>query len=366
MSLNSTFPVSVKDKYDPNDIVDFLLSFDNTSIQTNSIRLKGVLNITNPDGTPYTITDATDVNYNTSVGIHGAFQGFTSACDKNGVIENWSSEYPRYQCAKTEVSTAKQSLAAQSSNLCELKIGNDRLAKYLITNNRYDQPNSMPFSFKPQIALNKSNINISHNKTGDIKVSCRLATKNQFIYGAQAADVTFNISDLQLDYTTVPQDTKGTLQMEVIQMVKNTAESNNTNISTRVPVLARSLSVVFRQERWLDQPTYDHLENESPPDPQRVEFVMSDTNQYITYALENREEFLYNYQLSLGADPDGKSMLTTANADWELNVAKFGLGIDFGQYINLAQNKVGFNLKSGITSTNKYALFMYFRGIVSI
>ena len=110
------------------------------------------------------------------------------------------------------------------------------------------------------------------------------------------ADVTFNISDLQLDYTTVPQDTKGTLQMEVIQMVKNTAESNNTNISTRVPVLARSLSVVFRQERWLDQPMYDHLQNESPPDPQRVEFVMSDSNQYITYALENREEFLYNYQ----------------------------------------------------------------------
>lgn len=366
MTLNSSFPISVKDKYNPNDIVDFILSFDNTSIQVNSIRLKGVLNITKTDNTAYTITEGTDVNYNTTVGIHGAFQGFTSASDKNGVIENWSSEYPRYQCAKTEVSTAKQALAAQSSNLCELRVGNDQLGKYLLTNNRYDQQNSIPFSFKPQIALNKSNINISHNKTGDVKISCRLATRNQFIYGTNAGEVTFNISDLQLDYTTVQQDAKGTLQMEVIQMVKNTAESNNTNISTRVPVLARSLSVVFRQERLLDQPLHDHLQNESPPDPQRVEFVMSDSNQYITYALENREEFIYNYQISLGADPEAKSMLTTANGDWEKNVAKFGLGIDFGQYINLAQNKVGFNLKSGITSGNKYALFMFFRGIVSI
>jgi len=46
--------------------------------------------------------------------------------------------------------------------------------------------------------------------------------------------------------------------------------------------------------------------------------------------------------------------------------APFGIGIDFGEYLDLSKNKIGFNFKSEIQSTNKYAVFMYFRGMVSI
>ena len=370
-TLNSSYPVSVKSQYNPNDIVDFLLSFENQSVQQNSIRLKGTLVTTTNTGTTASIDETTNLFYNDTVGIGSFFNGFTCASVKNGVVENWSSEYARYQRMKTVATTAKQSLAASSKNLCELTIGNKALCPFILTNDYSgDNPNEISFSFKPQVAWNKTNQPISHDKTGDMKLSLRLATTGQVFDGSDAGSYSYHIKDLQIEYITLNKKTSGPLQMEVIQMIKNTAESNNTNLTTKVPILARSMSVAFRQQRRLDQPTYDHTMLEQPPVVERVEFSFNDsTQQYITYVLDSREEILYNWQLSLGGDPmNGKSMLTVPNTfDLEnIKQSPYGIGLDFGEYLDLSKNKIGFNLKSSINSNNKFAVFMYFRGLVSI
>ena len=369
--LNSLYPASVKDKYNPNDVVDFLLSFENQSIQPNSIRIKGILETTTLSGGEASIVPATTkVFYNETVGVGSFFSGFTCSSVKNGVVENWSSEYARYQQARIVTSTSRQSLAAASKNLCELTIGNKEISNCLLANDaRGNKPNQVPFSFKPQVAWNKTNQAISHDKTGDVKLSLRLATAGQVFSGDNGDAYSYNIQDLQIDNVTINQKTSGPLQMEVIQMIKNTAESNNTNISTKVPILARSMSVLFRQQRRLDDPTHDHLMLEQPPTVERVEFQFNDSTQrYITFVLNSYEEILYNWQLSQGGDPSGKSMLMVSNVFDSNNQKKppFGIGIDFGEYLDLSKNKIGFNLKSDIQSDNPYAVFMYFRGLVSI
>ena len=369
--LNSLYPVSVKESYNPNDIVDFLLSFENVSIQPNSIRIKGILETTNSDGTEADIaTTDTNLFFNDKVGVGSFFPGFTCSSVNNGVVENWSSEYARYQRARIVSGSSRQSLAASSKSLCELTTGNKKISMCLLANDaRGSKPNQIPFSFKPQVAWNKTNQPISHDKTGDIKLSMRLATVGQVFDGAGAAGYTYNIKELQIDYVTIPKKTSGPSQMEVIQMIKNTAESNNTNLSTKVPILARSMSVLFRQQRRLDNPTYDHILLEEPPGVERVEFAMNDSTQrYITYVLQSREEIRYNWQLSQGNDPDGKSMIHTPNEFdvQDITFQPYGIGIDFGECLDLSKNKIGFNLKSNMQSTNPFAVFMYFRGLVTI
>ena len=327
------------------------------------------LEITNLNGTKATITQSTDLHYTNNIGIHGFFSGFTSSSTKTGVIENWSSEYARYQEALTTARTARQQITAHTSHTSELKYGSREYGKYLLVNDSRDDsrtPNESSFCFTPQIALNKSNINIDYDKTEDVKLSIRLVNPEQVLDGADAGGFTYNIKELQIEYKTVPNKTSGALQMEVIQMVRTTAESNNTNISTKVPIIARSMTCLFRQQRQLDNASQQHILLEEPPDIERVEFQFNDSTQnYITYVLDNREELLYNYQLSLGADPMNSKSLLTLNNQSNKN-DPFGIGITFGEYIDMSNNKIGFNLKSGIVSDNPYALFMYFRGLVSI
>ena len=365
--MNSSFPISVKSQYNPNDIVDFLLSFENKSILPNSIRIKGILNITDNNGAATDITTTTNFNFD-YIGIHSFFSGFTSSSQKNGVIENWSSEYPRYTRAKYIANNSRQKLSSSSLSAPELKHGAVRSSKFLLANDARNtaDKNRVPFSFKPEIAWNKSNIAINHDKTGDIKLSLRLATAAQVFANPNAGNFSYNITELQVEYMSTLKKATGPLQMEVIQMVRNTAESNNTNISTKVPVVARSMTILFRQQGKLDNATEIHTRLEEPPKIERIEYQFNDSTQkYVTYALESREEFLANFQQSLGGDPmNGKHFLPVAN-EYHME-SFFGLGLDFGEYLDLSKNKIGFNMKSSITSNLPYAVFMYFRGLVSL
>lgn len=135
---------------------------------------------------------------------------------------------------------------------------------------------------------------------GGCKVSFRLATDEQFLFGANAADYSYALYDLRIEYKTVPDTgSPGPVVFETIHMIKTTAESNNTSISTWVPAVVQSVSMVFHVDSLLNNAVSNHLQLQQPPDVQRVEFSFNDsTTSYYNFALESQQEILYNYQQS--------------------------------------------------------------------
>lgn len=359
-SLNSIFPISSKDQYSENDIVDFLLSFDNKMIVANSIRVSGNVVVTDTNGdTVYPLASSWKIDGD--VGIAGAFQSITSSCDMLGVIEN-QNEHGRYVKAKTGATQTRQQRATDTLNAPELKSFNDLSTAAILSGAKYGD--GQHFSWKPECALNKSTSHIPFKKTGACKLSLRLATNNMFVFGV-AAGMKYTLSNLKLEYLTVPDaPLKQPLVFETIHMIKSTADSQNSSIGTRVPAVAQSVSIVFHREDQLNQPLYNHYALEVPPDIQRVEFSFNDSlTNYHTFALDSLEEILYNYQMSWGASAMGKSDIRLSLLNVNEN---YGVGVPFGQFLDLTKTKFGINILSNIKNDSKYGVFMFFRGILKV
>lgn len=367
MSLNVIYPSSTRDVYSQNDIVDFLISYENKRVMMNSIRITGVVRVVNASS-PYGRVDTSkDVKLDSVAGIHNAFQSITSSCDNFGIIEN-NTEYPRTYRMKMNASQVNTMMANESDKTCELRLGMDSKSKFLVLgNNAPDSDNGegkdVSFSFKPDIALNKSSDDISYGKCGALKVSLRLSTNSQFLYGNDAGNYKYELRNLQLQYYSGPDKKASNLAFETLYSVKSTAESNNTSLSTRVPAVVRSVSCVFVQQLHLDSAKYNNLIQERPPDVQRVEFSFNDnTTQYVSFVFKNHDEILYNYQRSLGYN--GKSNMSQTHLWREGDY--YGIGLPFNQLVDMRQSKFGLNIVSGITNAVKYSVFMVFRGVVNL
>lgn len=371
MSHNTIFPLSTKDAYRQNDIVDFLLAFEGKAIAQNSIRITGKVrvglaaDVNANNGNRLDVTK--DVQIDGTVGIAGAFQSITCSTDQQGVIEN-QNEHPRYVKAKSVAQTTAQHLFTDTRNTTELRTGADIHTRYLLAGNSTTvvADAQIPFSWKPDCAFNKTNQNISNKKTGGVKLSVRLATDQQFLYGADASTMSYALYDLRLEYKTIPdKGSSGNLVFATIQMIKSTAESNNTNLSTRVPAIVQSVSILFHKDSQLNAYAYNHLQLEEPPAVSRVEFSFNDSlTTYYNFALETVQEILYNYQKSWGVEGGSKNNLNFPLLNRNEN---YGIGMPFGTYIDMTKgSKFGINILSNINSAMKYGVFMYFRGIVQV
>lgn len=367
---NTIFPLSTADKYQQNSVVDFLLAFEGKAIVQNSIRITGKVRVATETAIGSNTGDALDVSKDVfidgTVGIAGAFQSITCTTDQQGVIEN-QNEAPRFVKAKSVAQSTAQQLFTDTRNVTELRTGVDEHTRAILAGNSTNvgADRQIPFSWKPDCAFNKSSQHISYKKTGGVKLSLRLATNSQFLYGSDAGNYSYALYDLRLEYQTVPDKGSGNLAFETIHMIKTTAESNNTSISTRVPAVVQSVSMVFHKDAQLNTAVYNHLQLEEPPAISRVTFSFNDSlTTYYNFSLETVQELLYNYQMSWGVDGGSKSNLNFPMLNKNAN---FGVGMPFGQYIDMTKgSKFGVNILSDITSALKYGVFMYFRGIVQI
>lgn len=374
MSLNTIFPNSVRDTYTENDIVDFLISIENQQVLKNSMTITGTVEVV--DSNDNRIDTSKDVNIDAVDGVHALFQGITSSCDRAGVIEN-NIIYPLWYRMKMNASQLDTMMASETNKTSALRSGENSKTKFLLLGNNGADSDSgtgkrMSFAMKPDIAFNKSNDDIRVSKTGNLQLSLRMATNRQFLFGNNASSYSYKVRDLQLHYYTRPLQGKGeNLVFESIYSVKNTAESNNTSLSTRVPAVVRSVSCAFIQTKALDNFVYNNIQQERPPDVQRVNFSFNDsTTAYVSFTFENQSEILYNYQRSLGYGYGGylgKSNMTQHHIWGKGDM--YGIGLNFGQLVDMRNSKFGLNIVSGIGSAaapEKYSVFMVFRGVVSV
>ena len=338
-TLHTIYPQSAKSEYTENDSVDFHLSFLD-GLVPNSITLTGNLEVT-PLG-------AGEVYYDGMCGLHNFFSSWNTQFANFGFVENIGAEYQRYFKQRYNARQTIEQQFSESDKTCEWRCDTNQ-SKYILQGLTGSKP--LPFSMKPKICLNRMDKVLPANKSGAIRINCRLAQNIDCLFGADSANAVFKITDLQMNYQTTSDFDKGDVDLVVVSMVRNTVASSNHTISTKVPLQAvQSVSASFIKSANLSQTTTNNVELENP-NVSRLEFQLADNNGYLSYPLQSREEILYNY-----IQANGNSRHNAIRLDELGNAKSFGYGLAFPRAYDLSKNKIAINISSDAyrSPLNKY------------
>ena len=364
MNYQTILPEAHKTSYTEYDVIDFMLSFQNKKLIGNSIRLEGDLQVLIGNSLPNT----SPIYHEPLIGAHNYINSITTDFQNVGSMENFR-EYPRFVKMKADCTMINDDML-NSNQSCELRASTKFLTNNLMTPysaRGIGGTNRLPdFSIKPDFLLNNvsspsGDVGISYTKTGTVKVSIRLERIYGSLYGIGMDNtVSYNIQNLRMSYFTKPDDgVKNQLIFNTKLNLKQSLQSGLANVSTKVPAIANSVSCSFIQQSHEYTPTYSNCETETVPLLDQVVFSFNDsTNQYITFPIEDRMEVLERYL-------DSMSNIGVNNVSLEKVEANqgFGVGLSFGENINLANQKFNIQLTSGITNTSPYVIYMYFHSL---
>lgn len=353
MSYHSVLPNSQRQQYNPSETVDWTLNFENYSMLPNTLRVSGNL-VVQKNGNAIATTD--NIFMDSKAGIHAVADSWVVSMN-DSVKENIQS-YPRMVKMKVEGKQTPQRTVSDATNATALRMVNDNCTRVLIAEG------PVSFSFKPSICLNNSTGSIPYSKSGEVKLSMRLANTNQVLYGTDVdATTTYYLSDLRCEYRLTPsaKGKQGPILMSIKQLVKQTVGSTNVNLSINVPIPTNSVSGSFIQSSHQNTNLNNHLETEKPPGVHRVEYSFNDqTNMLQCFALENEMEILYNYLRSLSSVEHND--ITTHKL---LNEQRgYGIGLNYLEF--LTNQKLGINMQSEIDNNVPYSIYLYFQGMIKL
>jgi len=352
-------------KYLPSDTIDFQLDFAGREIDPASIRISGELHVTTDAAGLVPFDGDTNIFLDPKVGAHGIFQQYiTSLPDSGVVVENFQN-VPRWVAMQEASTESKVSTGSTLEKVIELKTATPAQSRVALGVS--GEKVTASFSIKPFCALTHATGNISYSRTGTIKLTCLMSGVNQLLWGeAVNANTSYHLKNLQLDYMS-DVDTNQPLTMLKVSSLKQTLSSSNQQLSVIMPISSSSVTMSFIRLVDENTPAVNYTELTTVPDVSRVEFSFNDivSGAFITYALENKEEILYNALLSM--DSTGKFDLTQEFFDI---VKGFGnnymIGTLFGN-VALSQNtKVGVNVQSSVQGNNAHAVYLYFRGLMQL
>lgn len=359
--FHSVEPESNKATFSQMDTVDFVIAGDRNIIR-NSIRLEGKLAIHSTGTTRAVLTD--QLSLDRRVGVHGLVDGISCSID-GSVIENIGSEYARY-VGMVQSATKSRDDYYSAKEICELKSPDDRTAILYSCGasnaSSTEALSDMDFSFKPVMCLNRASSDIPMSK-GVVKISLNLARDVNALSGQkQIAGSNFVISEFRLTYRSSPPSQVGAVAMKSISMIKKEINSSFANVSTRVPAVVDAVSCSFLRTDHENSLLNNTLNLESLPNLQEVQFLFNNsTNQYQQYLQRDTHEFLHGYLESLKSS--GHSDVSTENVKGQNGS---GLGMSFGERIDLSNNKISVQIRSGISAGSRYLMYMYFHSNISV
>jgi hypothetical protein len=347
--------------YRPSDTIDFVLDFAGREIDPKSIRISGVLNVTQND---IVVDGTSNIFLDPKVGAHGLFQQYiTSLPDAGLVLENFQN-VPRWVAMSEVAKNTKIGTGSTLSHVIELKAPGNLQSKAMLG---MVGDKVCTFSFKPVCALTNSTGNISYSKTGTIKLSCLMSSVTQFLQGSDVNNTTnFTISNLQLDYMSAP-DTQGPVSMMTVSSLKQTLTSSNQQLSLTVPATSSALTMSFVYISRENILTENYTRLEVVPDVTRVEFSFNDivSGSMITYALENNEEIVLNALKSM--DSEGKYDLVQSEIDTLSGYkTNYLIGSLFGNVAVAKNTRIGVNIQSSVQAGTSMACYLYFKGMISL
>lgn len=364
---------NVKDSYGEFDTIDFKLSYIGRKLVGGSVRLLADVEIVEN-----TLADL--IAYDSMVGGHSFIDTATVSFQNVGQVENIRF-YSRYVSAKAKASLAKDDLF-NSAYVCEGRCPSDKMAsamlKGMIVVGNQDVAQieaftptgtSVKLDIAPKLDLCLNNILgdnlIPYSKTGDIFVSLTLPRNISILYGSSAigASKTYKLTNMRLAYTTVVDDGKSAskkFQMRTRVDLKQSIQSSYANISTKVPVIADSFFATFIETDKENNVLYNSLQNQRLPLVSRLEYLWNDSfSQEYTYELDNEQQILENYIKAINktvGNNNANTNVIASNDSW-------GIGLSFGQFIDLSKSKIGINISSGVDSSNPYTCYLFFSGL---
>ena len=390
MSLfyNGTKPLNIKPYYSANDIIDFTIKLrPGRAMKAGSLRVSGWLNIQKiVTGTAAGVAITPDdcVFMSPYVGVHSLFRNAT--CSVNDRTLESNTMYPRWagmvKQSKYTLEGLNTSSAAQTE-LCGsqnnvLLMGSEIApnASYLSNVNiNVFTPYSIPFSFKPEVALNKSSGDLGQSSFPQMKVLFNLASAIEALYTtappavlAGIGSLQYCLNDIQLQwYETIERPMRMPVTFQTAFLITQTLVSSNASFAVNSPTVYDAVSISFIQQAHRNKINYDNYGCEYVPGIEnigsRVEATVSGSDQPVRFPILTYSELALNYARSMGADVKNSLMnvYSSQNGCW-------GIGYKFQTGINdrLAVNVILNGTLSVNPSVNPSDAFIYVSGFVTI
>lgn len=378
---HSTPPETTKDSYASFDNIDFNLDFEGRAIILNSIRLEGVLKVYSTGNTD--ITQLQQVGFDCKVGAHSLISQLQVTTQSQGVIENLI-EYPRLVKMKTDASLSENDLL-QSNYVCELRAPVHDIAELMVQRKTPKAYNGLTlaagvgdlanidapaivypdFSIVPHMCLNQApkGSRLSYEKTGTIRLHFILERNMGALFGRSAnTNYNYKLSDLKVVYTSVPDGKFGPVQMRKSLCIKSSLTSATANLSSKVPAVCDSVAISYIPHSEEYQPTYSNVRLSTPPAITRMTYMFNDAlNKFITFQITDNDEMIKR-----GLD----GLMSGSSNDVNLNkiASNDGTihGLNWGQFVDLSNQKFNVNIESSVSNASPYHVFMYFNSIVSV
>ena len=394
VQYHEVFPENVLTSYGEFDNVDFVMTYEGRKLQLNSIRVLFDIEVTPAGANLINIESNPDLYFDGKVGAHGVIDSIITSVD-GAVIENMTS-YGRLVSMKTKATTNPNEMNT-SSNSCEGKVLNDRLTRNLLagvpaglytanadaTTTNYLTSIVTPFNVavKPDFCLNNTFSDsgglplVSFRKSGVIQVSLRLARNYSFLYGENAQGASYSLKNLRMTYISRLDDgSDDTLSMRSVVGIKQSMASDYANIQAIVPAVCNAVSVSVQPQDQENQSRWNNYQLHKVPLFKQVQYLFNDsTNQYLTFILKSEPESIERYIDSFRSTGMNSASLTSLKA----NLA-YGLGLHFGSYVPLMNQKFNIQLTSGIGQSvvpvghtnagtaRTWIAYMYFHTLISM
>lgn len=376
---HSVQPSNKKDKYNQFDNIDFILNANSRKLVGGSVRILGDVTVYDA---PTQATLSETISYDGLTGSHSWFNSIITSCSSIGQIENLSF-YPHLISSKARAQLTRED-TFQSQYVCENRVPDGRISAALlkgttsgiITTYNSDLTNKLDFAIRPDICLNNflagTDNNLPFSKVGDITISLVISQSISVLYGTAKTgtatignDRNIEISNLRLVFQSVPDDGKESkaYQMRASYALKQSLQSTYANISTLAPLMADRFWMSFVPQDQDNNAQFNGLACYRPPNVSRVEYLWSDSfNAEYTYAIVDEEEMLTMAIKAVnGVSSDNQATLNILSSN-----DGYLLGLPFGTFIDLRQNKLSVNLQSEISSSNPITCYMFFSGVVSL
>jgi hypothetical protein len=360
-------PEAKADVYTEFANIDFNINVgEGRSLVKNSVRFLADLKILDNGA-----RNATDIFFDPKVGAHAFVDSLqVSFLDgqNSGSKENLQN-YARY-VAMQEIALTSPEDALNASQLCELK-GYDERTSNLFSAGRVTRNTNNPvtqdqdFSIKPVCILNKmQGGNLSYSKSGTIRLTLNLAPNRSALMGAaynQAQDG-YELRNPRVIYQSLPDTGKEPqVLMRSVYNVKNAILSSFSNTQVRVPAVCDAVTISLQQQSREQQSPFSNYQCERPIGWEEVQFLFNDTNEYITYVIKDQTEALHRAVKSF-LDTGHNQVSGSRFSDNQ----SFLLGLSFGKFVDLSNQKFGVQLKTAIDNTTPHNIYMYFHSVMTV
>ena len=368
-----------QNEYNAMDEITFSLAFSGRKMLLNSLRFEADLKITsNGVALP---TNVQDIKFDPMIGGHGFIDGFNVSFETLGQIENIGSSYPRFVKMLSDGSMTVND-CFQSDKACELRCGNEVIARSIAQGSRPDSTNFAivgvdyvvypDFSIKPMMCLNRAkplqaggDSSLRFDTSGIITLVFKLPRVQSALYGLDVSNTaTYSLLNPRVTFYSEPDNSvQDKLLLYTVDHIRQSLVSGLTNISVRPVGIKNSVMCSFINVNHEKSYLYNSNKTESL-NVSRLQFLYNNsTMDNVTYVLENDPEIRKRYIEALNqvTMPGHNTMDDKHIRDNDA----YGVGLAM-EPVDLTNQVFNIQVSSDASNTEPFSAHIYFNGLVQL